>query len=68
MLSPQPRHLRWPDGATYVGDFRGGEKHGRGAFTWPDGGYVTGAWADGQLHGEATYRWADGRCAGERTM
>ena len=39
----------------YVGQYKDGEKHGKGAYTWSDGGINVGNWKDGKEHGQGTY-------------
>ena len=39
----------------YVGQYKDGEKHGKGTYTWSDGGIYVGNWKDGKEHGKGTY-------------
>jgi hypothetical protein len=47
-------------GATYEGDFSGGEMTGRGTKTWPDGRTYSGDFVGGELCGRGTWTSADG--------
>ena len=38
-----------------VGQYKDGEKHGKGTYTWSDGGIYVGNWKDGKEHGKGTY-------------
>ena len=33
----------------YVGQYKDGEKHGKGTYTWSDGGIYVGKYRDGKL-------------------
>ncbi len=58
--------VSFPDGGKYVGGVKGGQPHGRGAFTWPNGERYFGEWIDGQRNGQGTFTWLDGaRYVGE---
>lgn len=37
------RHV-YKTGATYVGQWKGGLRHGKGVMTWPDGAVYDGNW------------------------
>ena len=50
----------WPDGTKYDGEWKDGNKHGKGIFTWPDGEKYEGEWKDGKFHGRGIYTWPDG--------
>ena len=41
----------YPDGTTYVGEFKNGEFHGQGTHTDPDGTKYVGEWKDGKKVG-----------------
>ena len=43
------RTLTFPDGATYVGEWRDGNMNGQGTFTLEDGTVRKGIWKDGEL-------------------
>ena len=45
--------------AVYVGEFRGGRKHGRGVKTWPWGDRYEGEFADDAKHGTGIYAWGE---------
>ena len=51
----------FPDGATYVGEFKNYKPHGYGNFSWTNGDKYFGEWKDGKSHGSGTKIWADGR-------
>jgi hypothetical protein len=38
----------WPDGRSYVGEYRLDKKHGVGIYSWPDGKKYDGQWSDGK--------------------
>ena len=50
----------WPDGRTYVGQWKGDHRHGQGKQTHPDGRVYTGDWKDDQMHGSGKYITSDG--------
>ena len=50
----------WPDGATYVGQFRGGLRHGHGTVKWANGDVYVGDYENGEMHGRGTYSHANG--------
>ena len=43
--------LKTPDGASYIGMWRDGSKHGKGRYRWPGGKVYEGDWEDGLQHG-----------------
>ena len=49
-----------PDGERYVGEFRNGERHGRGTSTLADGERYIGEFRDGKRHGLGSFTTADG--------
>jgi hypothetical protein len=55
--------VTYDDGRKYVGEWRGGKRHGQGTVIWADGGeyakYV-GEWRNGQPNGQGTLTKADG--------
>lgn len=52
----------WPDGAKYVGCYKGGKKHGKGKFFWSDGSIYEGSFEENNIHGDVgLYIWNDGR-------
>jgi len=53
--------FKWPDGATYQGDFVQGQREGHGRYTFSDGGYYVGSWVDGRYDGFGECHWEDGR-------
>ena len=44
-------NFTWPDGSTYVGEYKNGHPHGFGTYTWPDGDKYVGFWFCGKRHG-----------------
>ena len=44
----------------YVGQYKDGEKHGKGIYTWSDGGFYSGDWKDGKEHGKGTETYSSG--------
>jgi hypothetical protein len=50
----------WADGGRYEGEYRDGEKHGRGTFIWANGNRYEGEFRDDKFHGHGTSIWADG--------
>ena len=42
----------WADGTTYLGQFRDGEKHGKGKFSWPDGSNFNGDFKSNKIEGK----------------
>ena len=51
----------FPDGATYVGEFKNFKPHGYGSFSWSNGDKYFGEWKDGKSNGSGTKIWTDGR-------
>jgi hypothetical protein len=43
--------MTWPSRAVYIGDWRGGKRHGLGIFRSPDGTEYVGGWENGARHG-----------------
>ena len=48
----------YADGASYVGDWKSGFRHGLGAHTKADGTKYTGSWVKGKMHGKGEHRKA----------
>lgn len=44
----------------YVGRYRAGHMHGRGAYRWANGGRYEGEFRDGKQHGRGLETWASG--------
>ena len=42
----------WPSGAVYVGEFRNGDRHGKGTHTYPNGQVDQGIWKNNDFVGE----------------
>jgi len=56
------------NGATYVGEFRNGLRHGHGTFTWTNGDRYVGEFRNDERHGQGTYTYTNGqRYVGEFT-
>ena len=47
--------LKWADGRTYEGEFRGLKQNGTGCQEWPNGDRYEGEWKDGQMHGKGAF-------------
>ena len=45
----------WPDGESYVGEYRNNARDGRGTYTWPDGRRYVGEYRANKAHGQGTY-------------
>ena len=45
---------------TYVGQYQGGKRHGRGIFKWFSGARYEGEWRNGRRNGRGTEAWSDG--------
>jgi len=45
------KKITFPDGATYVGEFKDGKRNGQGSFTLPDGEKLSGEWKDDEFVG-----------------
>ena len=52
--------------ARYVGEFKAGQKHGRGVKTWPNGDRYEGEFVADRKEGTGTYVWGRGPWRGER--
>ena len=48
------------DNGSYTGEFRHGERHGRGKYTWKDGISCEGEWKNGKMNGEGVKIFQDG--------
>jgi hypothetical protein len=48
-------------GCKYDGEFKDGEKSGKGTFIWPDGQKYEGDFLNDYLHGKGTYIWPSGQ-------
>lgn len=51
---------RWPDGASYEGEYRCGLKHGIGRFQWASGAVYEGDFVEDRLEGSGYFRWPCG--------
>lgn len=49
------------DGSVFEGQFKNGDKSGKGTFTWNTGGCYEGEFEANDMHGEGRYQWNDGR-------
>ena len=51
----------YPNGYTYEGDWKDGQKHGKGKYTdYADGDTYEGEWKDGTQHGQGKITYTDG--------
>jgi hypothetical protein len=50
----------WPNGETYVGEWRDGTQNGQGTYKWPNGEAYVGEWRDGTPNGQGTHTWPNG--------
>jgi hypothetical protein len=48
------------DNGSYDGEFRHGQKHGRGKYTWNDGNSYDGEWKNGKRNGQGVLTFEDG--------
>ena len=48
-------------GCKYDGEFKDGEKSGKGIYTWPDGQRYEGDFLNDYIHGKGTYTWPSGQ-------
>ena len=65
------------NGYTYIGEFKNGERHGKGTNTWSNGNKYTGQWENNKMHGVGTIitgrgvkyegEWMNGRKNGKGT-
>lgn len=60
-LSPhgQGKYI-WPDGHTYIGSYKNGERDGKGKLTYPDGTVYTGDFKEDTRHGTGIIEFANG--------
>lgn len=49
-----------PDGSVYKGEFKNGEKDGRGIQRWTEGDVYKGQWLKGKRSGIGRHCWPDG--------
>ena len=50
----------FPNESYYIGDFKHGEKHGKGEFHWNDGRVYKGEWENGDMNGHGIMTYPDG--------
>ena len=56
----------YANGGTYVGEFKGGKRHGQGTMTFPNGERYEGGYVDDKRHGRGTLALRNGeKYAGE---
>ena len=58
--NPKKGTYTFPDGSTYVGEYKGGNRHGQGTYTYPDGRKYVGEYKDGKQHEQGTFTFPDG--------
>jgi restriction system protein len=49
-----------PNGATYIGEWKDGKRHGNGLSAWPDGQRFVGIWLADEVTGRGVATWPDG--------
>ena len=54
------REFTYTSGGKYIGQWRGGFRHGRGVMMWPDGAHYDGQWEYGKPCGKGTFTHIDG--------
>jgi hypothetical protein len=59
-LSSTDHTLNFPDGGTYIGEFKNKIPHGIGTLKFPDGGSYLGEFKDGIIFGQGTFISTDG--------
>ncbi len=52
--------IRHYDYGVYRGEWRDGDKNGKGEFSWFDGDRYDGEWLNGVMHGKGTFKWKSG--------
>jgi len=45
------KKITFPDGATYIGEFKNGKRNGQGTYTHLDGKKISGEWKDNEFVG-----------------
>ena len=60
LLSDAQKTLTYPDGSTYVGETKGGKRHGKGVYLYKNGEKYDGHFNRGKRHGQGTYTFLDG--------
>ena len=50
--------ITYPDGSTYVGDFKNNKREGKGDLHYSNGAYYSGDWFNDKKHGQGTFVWA----------
>lgn len=58
---PNVKSEQYPNGDSYIGQFKNGQLHGQGVFYWADGDRYEGEYRDGKKHGQGVYYWAGGK-------
>ena len=49
----------WTDGDKWIGEWKYGEKEGKGTYTWVDGSKFIGEYIDGESNGQGVLIWGD---------
>ena len=50
----------WVVGSSYSGNWKAGNRHGKGTMRWEDGRVFQGNWLDNEPHGTGTLTWKEG--------
>ena len=51
---------KFPNGASYEGEYRNGKRSGQGTYIFPDGDKYVGAFKDNELDGQGVYNFVNG--------
>jgi hypothetical protein len=55
-----PQRIDYPSGEYYIGEVKGGKKHGQGEYHYSDGEWYKGEFRDDELNGQGEYHSSDG--------